>query len=106
MVALETFPTANLIIGGTTKFLNLSKLADQLDHYKGHLFCLKGSGTSELLTKMKTQHKIYDSLQEAFFAAIEDKPNEVVFSPGFTSFELFDNEFDRAEQFSNLVKEL
>lgn len=106
LVALETYPDANFIIGGTTKFLDLTQLATQLRNHKGQLFLLKGSGTTELLAKMDEKPPVFESLNDAFLAAIEIKPQEVVFSPGFTSFELFKNEFDRAEQFSQLVKNL
>lgn len=104
MVALETFPKANFIIGGTTKFLDLSKLATALRNFEGKLFFLRGSGTTELLEKMQQKVQVYDTLEDTFTAATQNNPTQVVFSPGFTSFELFKNEFDRAEQFSQLVK--
>lgn len=104
IVALETYPEANFIIGGTTKLLDLSTLKTALHDFKGQLFLLKGSGTTELLTILESKPPVFDSLDEAFSAAVHNKPQEVVFSPGFTSFELFKNEFDRAEQFSQLVK--
>lgn len=106
LVALETYPEANFIIGGTTKMLDLTELATQLRDFKGKVFLLKGSGTTELLEKLGNKPTVYDSLDEAFAAATQNKPKEVVFSPGFTSFELFKNEFDRAEQFSQLVNNL
>jgi UDP-N-acetylmuramoylalanine--D-glutamate ligase len=105
MVALETFPEATFIIGGTTKQLNLAKLATQLRNHKGKHYYLKGTGTSELLEQLGKTESVFDSLQAAFSAAVEDKPQTLVFSPGFTSFELFNNEFDRAEQFDRLVQQ-
>jgi UDP-N-acetylmuramoylalanine--D-glutamate ligase len=105
MVALDAYPAGHFILGGTTKHLNLSKLARKLDTFQGKLFLLRGSGTDELLRVLTTRPPVFNTLQDAFSAAVKDRPPEVVFSPGFTSFELFKNEFERADQFNALVKQ-
>lgn len=103
IVALEAYPTATFIIGGTTKHLNLKKLAQNINAFQGELVFLKGSGTSELMEKLDHSYRVHDSLESAFNSALATKPSHIVFSPGFTSFELFQNEFDRAERFNTLV---
>lgn len=105
IVALQAFPHANFIIGGTTKQLDQTELAKKLDQFAGNIFLLRGSGTEELVEAMQRKCLVFDSLQAAFQEAVKGNPSEVVFSPGFTSFELFKNEFDRADQFNRLVKE-
>lgn len=104
--ALSTFPDADFIIGGTSKKLPLEHLATKLQQHRGNLYALKGSGTTELLGQLDKQVRVFESLKQAFVAAIENHPKQVVFSPGFTSFELFRNEFDRANQFSELVNQV
>jgi UDP-N-acetylmuramoylalanine--D-glutamate ligase len=48
------------------------------------------------------------TLKEAVQKAVSlaEKEDSVLFSPGFASFGLFKNEFDRGEQFIQLVKAL
>lgn len=118
-VALETFPTATFIIGGATKHLDVTELANKITNHKGLFIFLKGSGTQELIDAIKQVEtsrsdigtslqniQTFESLQDAFQEAIKQTPSgEIVFSPGFTSFELFKNEFDRAQQFDALVSE-
>ncbi len=105
LAALQTYPHATCILGGTTKHLPLDDLVDELSLFRGNLVFLKGSGTKELLVKMNTPYKVFGSLKSAFIHALDtvELPGIIVFSPGFTSFEMFRNEFDRAEQFDRLV---
>ena len=106
IAALETFPTATFIIGGTTKNLPLHKLTEALQKSQSRIIFLKGSGTRELLAQIGRESSVYENLPAAFQESIKNNPKQVVFSPGFTSFELFKNEFDRANQFDQLVKNL
>lgn len=110
LTALKTFPEATLIIGGTTKKIDLGELAQQLAQHQGNIIFLKGSGTTELLTALQETHftqstEQYNNLADTLRAALSQTPQNgtIVFSPGFTSFELFKNEFDRAQQFNQLV---
>lgn len=106
ITALETFPTATFIIGGTTKNLPVRELAQKIQSHQGEIVLLKGSGTSELVAQLPNNltTQLHNNLITAFNEALQLTPEgEIVFSPGFTSFELFTNEFDRASQFDNLV---
>lgn len=105
LVALQTFPHACFIIGGATKNLPLQKLVPIIESYQGNILLLQGSGSDELQQKLTKKLSVFENLQKAFYFAVHSQYNEIVFSPGFTSFELFKNEFDRAEQFNQLVEE-
>lgn len=117
LVALQTFPTATFIIGGTTKSLPLTSLAQSISRHHGKILWLTGSGTAELIAELSAMGEqgkaaslsavaIAENLPQAFQAAIDTThEGTIVFSPGFTSFELFANEFDRAEQFDQLVNQ-
>lgn len=106
IAALDSFPDAAVIIGGTTKKLPLEKLATHINGYQGEILFLNSSGTQELMKLLKKEYPMFDTLQDAFAASLHSSKRTILFSPGFTSFELFKNEFDRAEQFDKLVDQL
>ena len=115
ITALETFPTATFIIGGTSKNLPVDNLAKKIQSHVGEAVFLEGSGTSELLahlsqimsTRGDSNIRTFNNLSSAFKQAVnQTQQGEIVFSPGFTSFEMFKNEFDRAIQFDELVQNL
>lgn len=94
-----------LIAGGTTKHLPIPEnLRRKLREKPEKIIWLKGSGTNEL---HDDDSAVVASLAEAVHhakeAARQTKARVVLFSPGFASFELFKNEFDRGEQFNRLV---
>lgn len=106
--ALETYPTATFIIGGTSKELPVDDILPHLKRHQGKIYYLQGTGTNQLLQQLSFAEKpsIFTNLTDAFHAAVANTSSgEIVFSPGFTSFELFKNEFDRAEQFDKLVQD-
>lgn len=108
-----------LILGGKTKGLPTSKLLKKLNDVE-KIVLLKGSFTSEIykILNKKIKEKIsgeYDDLGKAVEKAykiankIKDKYKEeviVLFSPGATSFELFDNEFHRGKEFNRIYKRI
>jgi UDP-N-acetylmuramoylalanine--D-glutamate ligase len=67
---------------------------------------LAGTGTAKLQPRFAVP--VHDSLKSAFDEALsEAKPGEVIlFSPAFASFGMFKNEYDRNDQFLNIVKNL
>lgn len=77
---------------------------------------LSGEGQIELQTGWQNHNilvnsskiKVVESLPEAVnlgFQVAKDQSAEVVlFSPGFTSFDRYKNEFDRGEDFNQLVQ--
>lgn len=104
-----------LLAGGNEKNLPLGDLlkAFSQDNVK-KIILLAGSGTEQLLKEMKNgvmKKKIigpYGDLKKAVKKAQEfAKAGDVILlSPGFTSFAMFRNEYDRGDQFSDIVNNL
>lgn len=111
-----------LITGGTDKGLELNKFTETVINKDGNftpvkeLYFLAGTATDKILPELdKAGIKYngpYSSLKElldSLKADIADQTGSdevVVFSPGATSFGMFNNEFDRGNQFMNGIKEL
>lgn len=104
-----------LIIGGAAKNLPLEELIEELkkSSVKEYIF-LAGDGTDSLLKLLKkhkllkTKPNIFNNLEEAVRNAYNSTTTGdiVLFSPAFTSFAMFKNEFDRGDQFNKIVEEL
>jgi UDP-N-acetylmuramoylalanine--D-glutamate ligase len=98
-----------LIMGGTDKNLPLDELAAKLNQNKAlTIIMLTGSGTAKLLPLIDSQKiklvtkSLEDAVNLAYSIAIPGQ--NILFSPGFTSFGLFNNEYHRGDEFSRLVK--
>ena len=99
------------LCGGTDKELDFLPLAENA-HKATKLFLLAGTGTDKLLPMLKEKNihffGPYGSLQD-LLAEVKTELNNfdqeavVVFSPGATSFGMFNNEFDRGEKFKKAV---
>jgi len=108
LAALGALGTENVIViaGGTDKNLDMNALLLKLAEVK-RIILLSGTGTNRILEWLPTA-SVYDSLSaavaEAFLSAV---PGDVIlFSPAFTSFGMFKNEYDRGDQFNSLVQSL
>ena len=116
-----------LLAGGTDKGLVLNPLVEVLTNKKPEeiavksIYLLAGTATDRLLPYLDSSNTAYNGPYEnldVLLAALKQNLIEksdsdlsagsevVVFSPGATSFGLFDNEFDRGEKFMNKVKNL
>lgn len=108
--ALAAYPDSVLILGGTTKKLPLDDLVEAIKDRARQVVLLDGSGTSEIeaLIPQDMIKGRYSSLPEAVDRALSlcGRGDRVLFSPGFTSFGMFANEFDRGEKFNQLIKEI
>lgn len=117
--ALEAFPPGSfvLITGGATKRLPLgTSLLEKLSGNPAAVFVLPGTGSSELLeavsnTGLSLPHlqpvpDLETAVQQAFAWAQDHQIATVLFSPGFTSFEMFKNEFDRGDHYNRFVRDL
>lgn len=115
--ALEAFDkNVFFLCGGTDKQLDFTPLANTIGKaYK--LFLLNGTGTEKLLPLIKEKNISfngpYNSLNDLLAATkteLEKQSNienpVVVFSPGATSFGMFNNEFDRGNKFKKSIEEL
>ena len=117
-IALKSFPPKTIIWigGGNTKNLPLVNLVKIINTQVKKLVLLKGVGTDELLPLLQKEITdfgnrfvgTFDDFKEAIECAyqVAEKGDVVLLSPGFTSFGMFVNEFDRGEQFNTIVKEL
>ncbi len=101
-----------LLCGGTSKKLPFSPtLLEKMRTLPSAIVFLNGSGTQELLSQageITVPHTVVSSLAEAVLQAEtfchEEQAPILLFSPGFSSFELFTNEFDRGDQFTALAR--
>jgi UDP-N-acetylmuramoylalanine--D-glutamate ligase len=107
----------HLICGGTDKNLEADGMLEELQSASS-VSLLDGSFTQNKLIPLLEQHNIPyygpfksmgDALQQSYEMARkkeQELPNlvqAILLSPGSASFELFANEFDRGNQFKNLV---
>lgn len=108
LAALAALGTENIIViaGGTDKNLDMNSLLLKLQEVK-RVILLTGTGTNRILEWIPTA-SVYDSLsaavEEAFRSA--EPGDTILFSPAFTSFGMFKNEYDRGDQFNAIVKAL
>ena len=100
-----------LIMGGADKGLDMSKLVQEIPKYCKALVLLPGSGTEMLqVTSYKLQIEVVEvlNLHNAVRRALDyaTKGDTILFSPAFASFGMFQNEYDRGEQFTKIVESL
>lgn len=117
-----------LIMGGADKHLDLGKLRKSLSKFHPALTLIGGTGTDRLLKEMhagksakklaatESETKPFDNftaaLESAFASAQAAKTKSgakaknkiVILSPGFASFGMFKNEYDREDQFKAFIK--
>jgi UDP-N-acetylmuramoylalanine--D-glutamate ligase len=108
IAALSAFdPEKTIIIaGGSDKNLPLEVLAEKMKQCK-KILLLAGGGTDKLKILLPDDliyQVMNDAVRDAMAAAV---PGDVIlFSPGFASFGIFKNEYDRNDQFMAAVKAL
>lgn len=112
--AIEAFPRVVLIAGGTDKNSLFLPLIGPLEKCE-KIYFLKGTGTDKIqaLIKEKASKSLADipeysdlqSLLRDLHVFLDDftLPVAVVFSPGCTSFGMFNNEFHRGKSFKEAV---
>ena len=103
LAALEPSHTV-LIMGGTDKNLDMNTLLAKLPEVKA-VILLAGSGTDRIKDQLPSSTTIYGSISDAVVAAMSaaEEGDIILFSPAFTSFGMFKNEFDRGDQFVQLI---
>jgi len=81
-----------------------------LNQHPKAIFLISGTGTEQIKTKLdpKLIKGEFDNLQTAVNQAFQfaQSQDTILFSPAFTSFGMFKNEFDRGDQFNSIVKQL
>ncbi len=95
-----------LIMGGTDKDLDMNALLAKLPEVK-KVILLAGTGTDRIKDQLPNA-SLYGSIEEAVIEAFKvAEPGDIIlFSPAFTSFGMFKNEFDRGDQFNAIVQAL
>lgn len=93
-----------LIMGGTDKNLGMDVLLQKLSEVK-KVILLAGSGTERIRSELPGA-PVFDSLSGAVTEAFAhaEGGDALLFSPAFTSFGMFKNEYDRGDQFNLLVQ--
>ena len=73
-----------------------------------HVVLLPGDGTDSVRKSINVSKSDAKSLEEAVRSAVQkaSSGDKILLSPGFTSFGMFKNEFDRGDQFVELVNNL
>lgn len=96
-----------LILGGHDKGLDMKNLVELVGETAKHVTLLAGSGTDRLKESFPDA-TVFDSLEAAVGdARAHAVPGDIVLlSPGFASFGMFKNEYDRGDQFTAIAKSL
>jgi UDP-N-acetylmuramoylalanine--D-glutamate ligase len=94
-----------LILGGNDKGLDMNKLLLEIPKHAKRVILLPGTGTDRVLEFLPGA-SVYGDLESAVEEAMKAaQPGDtVLFSPAFTSFGMFKNEYDRGDQFNALVQ--
>lgn len=100
-------PNVILIMGGADKGLDMRPLVEEAEIRAKKIVLLAGSGTKFLSTYLQDA-SVYESLETAVKDAVASASfgDVVLLSPGFASFGMFKNEYDRGDQFNAIVKAL
>lgn len=94
-----------LIMGGADKGLDMNALLYRIPEFTKRVILLAGTGTDKVLEFLPGASVFSDlgkAVDEAFLAA--DSGDVILFSPAFASFGMFKNEYDRGDQFNDLVR--
>ncbi len=98
-----------LIAGGADKNIDSSKLADTIAAHAKLVLLTPGSGTDRLLVELTSLgfaevvvvENLTQAVEEAKLAAVA--PDCILFSPAFASFAQYKNEYERNDEFMQLM---
>ncbi len=106
----------HLICGGSDKKLVLDNFAEKISEANNikSIYLLKGTATAKLFKRIDERGGInrvfntYDNIEQAVFDAFRNAKDgdTILLSPGFASFGMFANEFERGKKFINAVKKI
>lgn len=94
-----------LIMGGADKNLDMDDLLKAIPEYTKSVEFLAGTGTERIRSEVPDA-QVFDNLVAAVGnARMHAQPGDaILLSPAFASFGMFKNEFDRGDQFNELVR--
>lgn len=95
-----------LIMGGADKGLDMEPLLEVIPQYCKKVILLPGTGTDTI--KEKIEGVLTEGLEAAVRTALAtgERGDVMLFSPAFASFGMFKNEYDRGDQFVDVVHRL
>lgn len=109
--AIKSLPNSLLIAGGMNKGLSFDHLAKEIDRGAKAVFFIDGDATDEIKKHMQNQDLIkgtYNNFED-LLQDIKEYAKEgdvIILSPGATSFNFFQNEFDRGRKFNQAVERI
>lgn len=98
-----------LIAGGHDKGADLRRFIEVITRRVKNLILLEGTGTRRLINEAQClEYSLFDNLKDAVYHAwrVTEPGGKVLLSPGFASFGMFSNEFERGRMFKELVLSL
>lgn len=99
-----------VICGGADKKVDLTNLAKTLNVNCKFASLIAGTGTDVLIRdyKLKIPYEISDNLKDVVKKALKNikRSDTLLFSPAFASFGMFNNEYERNDQFIKIIKGL
>lgn len=112
--AIQTFPGCILICGGMNKGMDYTEYAKVASKIVREVFFLEGDSTTEIkkqfsiVNSQLSIHGPYNDLEKLLTEVkkIIHKGDLILFSPAATSFNLFQNEFDRGRKFNIAVEKV
>lgn len=95
-----------LIMGGADKGLNMDKLIKEIPTATDKVILLSGTGTERIKNQIHKRTEFAEDLSVAVKMAFAyaKEGDIILFSPGFASFGMFKNEYDRGDQFMSIIK--
>lgn len=92
-----------LITGGAYKDVDPTPMLDVVDRTTKYVALLAGTGTDRIVDELGAD--VFDTLDAAVAAALEraEAGDILLFSPGFASFGMFKNEYQRNDQFVAII---
>ncbi len=114
IMAMETIPYAIVIAGGMNKGMDYANYVTELEKNAKEVFFLEGDATDEILSLLRENksnlliHGPFSDLEDLLIAlkSKAKKGDIILFSPAATSFNMFQNEFDRGRKFNQLVEKI
>lgn len=114
IAGLEALGSATLIMGGADKTLDMTRLLQEIPKYAKSVILIPGTGSTKIesdlvrLTDAGVDFSKVSNLREAvnLGLALTGEGGNLLFSPAFASFGMFKNEFDRGDQFNEIIKGL
>ncbi|MES2315268.1 MAG: UDP-N-acetylmuramoyl-L-alanine--D-glutamate ligase [Patescibacteria group bacterium] len=109
--ALETLGQKKniiLILGGSDKNLELKNLVKDIKRYTKAVVLIPGNGTNRIKKMLGSGYYEGKNLKEIVKNSFSKATSGdiILFSPAFTSFGMFNNEYDRGDKFMEIVKKL